>query len=530
MLRAIRDALGLLYWSDSDGPLHEGEMAQEAERRRLAAQVQGVATVALALGIFALDVLSPLQGAVAVLYTIVVLLTTRANTRGLTLAAGLVCALLAIAGYFISHDGEVLGSAAMRLAVALVAIGVTSLLSVRHQAAAEHRRIADQRYRAIFNAAGFPIWEGDWSEAFQLLRGKRAPDAAAIDLAARTATIGDANHAAAALFGLGRREELIGGTLLPFHTPAAEATLGRILEAMIAGETTIEEETRFVTAQGEPVDVLLRVTIPPQRKEWQQVLVMALDVTERNQTNARLAQAQAQLTHVSRITTLGQLAASIAHEVNQPLSALITYAKSGKRWLAREAPDAVEVADCLDHVVSNGTRAADVIARIRALARRADPRQDAIDLGSLVSETIELLRRDLNTHDVTVEVRMPDGLPPLVGDRVQMQQVLMNLMLNAEQAMAQVAPGARVLCVEVTAAPESVAVHVRDSGSGISVEPESLFSPFFTTKSEGMGMGLSICRSIIESHGGTLGAENHPEGGAVFSFRLPVASAMESAA
>jgi len=258
--------------------------------------------------------------------------------------------------------------------------------------------------------------------------------------------------------------------------------------------------------------------------------VMALDVTERNQTNARLAQAQAQLTHVSRITTLGQLAASIAHEVNQPLSALITYAKSGKRWLAREAPDAAEVGDCLDHVVSNGTRAADVIARIRALARRADPRQDAIDLGSLVAETVELLRRDLNTHDVTVAVTIPDDLPPLVGDRVQMQQVLMNLMLNAEQAMAQVTPDARVLHVDVVSESGGVAVHVRDSGSGIAVEPESLFSPFFTTKADGMGMGLSICRSIIESHGGTLGAANHPEGGAVFSFRLPVAGQLESAA
>ena len=125
---------------------------------------------------------------------------------------------------------------------------------------------------------------------------------------------------------------------------------------------------------------------------------------------------------------------------------------------------------------------------------------------------------------------IPDALPPLTGDRVQMQQVLMNLMLNAEQAMAQVAPDARILRVEVVTEAGGVAVHVRDSGSGIAVEPESLFSPFFTTKADGMGMGLSICRSIIESHGGTLGAANHPEGGAVFSFRLPVAKDERAAA
>ncbi len=526
---SIRNALRLLYWSDFEGSLHGDGMAQEADAKRLAAQVQAVGTVFLALAIFALDILSPLQGAVAVLYTTVVLLATRTNSREQTMVAGMICALLAVAGYFISHDGETLGSAAVRLAVALVAIAITTVLSVRHLASAEQRRMANQRYRAIFNAAGFPIWEADLSRAFALMRSWREPNPEVIELAARTATIRDANQAAATLFGLSHPQDLIGGTLVSFHTPAAEATLGKLLRALMQGETEIEEETRFVTAKGEAIDVLLRITVPPHRKEWQQVLIMALDVTERNQTNARLAQAQAQLTHVSRITTLGQLAASIAHEVNQPLSALITYAKSGKRWLAREAPDAAEVADCLDHVVSNGSRAADVIARIRALARRADPRQDEIDLGSLVNETIELLRRDLNTHDVTVAVNIPDDLPPLVGDRVQMQQVLMNLMMNAEQAMAQTEADQRAMVVEVVSEPEAVAVHVRDSGSGIAVEPESLFSPFFTTKSEGMGMGLSICRSIIEHHGGTLGAANHPEGGAVFSFRLPAAGKMESA-
>ncbi|MEI9851527.1 MAG: histidine kinase dimerization/phospho-acceptor domain-containing protein [Sphingomonas sp.] len=125
---------------------------------------------------------------------------------------------------------------------------------------------------------------------------------------------------------------------------------------------------------------MLRVTLPPGEDGWKRVLVMALDVTERNRAQARLAQSRAELTHVSRLTTLGQLAASIAHEVNQPLSAIITYARSGRRWLAREAADAPEVADCLDHIAANGTRAADVIARIRDLARKADPKRVRIDL------------------------------------------------------------------------------------------------------------------------------------------------------
>lgn len=499
------------------------------ERQRRTARAQtGVATL-LALLIFALDVLSPLQGAVAVLYTGVILIAAHGGIRNLTTGTGLCCALLAGAGYVISHGGEPLGSPAMRLVVSLVAILVTTLLSLRHHGAAEQRQLADQRYRIIFGAAGFPIWEADWSQGYRLLKDGGAPDALVIAQTAHTAVIGAANQAAAGLFGLSRPEELVGGTLVRFSTPEADAALGRILAALIGGAPVVEEETRFLSARGEPVDVLLRITLPPQPDGWRQVLVTALDITERNQTNARLAQAQAELTHVSRITTLGQLAASIAHEVNQPLSALITYARSGKRWLAREAPEAREVADCLDHIVSNGTRAADVIARVRALARRADPRHEEIAVEALLVETVELLRRDLNTHDIDVTVTVPGDVPVLRGDRVQLQQVLMNLMLNAEQAMAQIEGRGRRLWIEASAEPRGVTIQVRDSGNGITdVDPERLFNPFFSTKAEGMGMGLSICRSIMERHGGSLDAANHPSGGAVFSLHLPVGIPMEA--
>jgi PAS domain S-box-containing protein len=395
------------------------------------------------------------------------------------------------------------------------------VLSLRNFGALDRQRRADLRYRTLFESAGFPMWEADWSAIHDRLQEDHDPQQL-VEFAARHAVVRDLNEAAADMFGISSRNALIGGTIYDHRTPVSQRTLGNIIRGLRDGQTTIREETQFRNRAGELVDVILRVTLPPDHDGWKRVLVMALDVTQRNLTQARLDQAQAELAHVSRLNLLGQLSASIAHEINQPLSAIITYANSGKRWLSREASGARETMDCLDHIGANGKRAADVIARIRDMSRNVEPRYDRFALAPLIDETVALLKRDLQSHEVGISISIDPSAPPVRGDRVQIQQVLMNIMLNAGQAMASGTSDPRRLQLSATRTDQAVMIEIRDTGPGIAGDPEALFGSFFTTRPEGMGMGLSICRAIVERHGGRLTAENHIDGGAVFRFGLPI--------
>jgi C4-dicarboxylate-specific signal transduction histidine kinase len=240
------------------------------------------------------------------------------------------------------------------------------------------------------------------------------------------------------------------------------------------------------------------------------------------QASEALHEAQAELAHINRVTAMGQLAASITHEVNQPLTAMITNADVGLRWLDRQPPDVEEAQEALGCIIKDGKRASEVIGQIRALIKKEPPRKDDVEINKAILEVTALTRGELMKNGVSVQTQLAEGLPLIQGDRVQLQQVILNLILNAVQAMRGVAERSRELLISTEQeASGAVLVKVRDSGPGFSPESfDRLFDAFYTTKPEGMGMGLSICRSIVDAHGGRIWASLTAGVGAVVQFSL----------
>ncbi|WP_424630483.1 PAS domain-containing sensor histidine kinase [Bradyrhizobium sp. SYSU BS000235] len=247
-----------------------------------------------------------------------------------------------------------------------------------------------------------------------------------------------------------------------------------------------------------------------------------MDVSATRRAEHELRQAQAELAHVTRVTTLGELTASIAHEVNQPITGVITNAAAALRWLGADPPNLNEVRDILGRIVKDGGRAGDVLHRIRALIKKAPPRMVRLDINEVVLDIIALTRSELQRHNVSLRTELAAGLPLIEGDRIQLQQVILNLILNAVDAMRDVDEGTRELQISTGREDaDSVLVTVRDCGPGL--DPQSadrLFEAFYTTKPDGLGMGLPICRSIIEAHGGRLWVTGNDPRGAVFQFTL----------
>jgi len=247
------------------------------------------------------------------------------------------------------------------------------------------------------------------------------------------------------------------------------------------------------------------------------------DVTATKRAEEKLHQAQAELAHVTRVTALGELTASIAHEVNQPLAAVVANAEACLRWLDRETPDLDAARRSAEWVIDDGNRASDVVRRVRALANKTNVEKVPLDLNDVVRDVMVLVQRELSSHRVSVRMKLAPLLPMILGDRVQLQQVIINLVMNGIEAMQPITDRPRELAIRSGQDETRQAfVNVTDCGIGIAADDASqLFNAFFTTKSSGLGMGLSICRSIVEAHGGRLSVSGNEGPGVTFQLVLP---------
>lgn len=314
-------------------------------------------------------------------------------------------------------------------------------------------------------------------------------------------------------------------TRFPVSLQAADAALRE--QGKWAGELT------HITRQGATIVVASRQSLQrDERGAPSAILEINRDITARKQAEEALRNAQVELARFTRVATLGELTASIAHEVNQPLAAVVTNAGACLRWLAREPPSLEEARQAAERILQDGNRASEIIERVRALVKRSPPQMSSLNINDTVLEVIALVRSEAQSAGVSLGTQLSADVPLIPGDRIHVQQVILNLIINAIEATRGVSEGPREVLVTSGIASQShgVVVAVRDSGVGLSSEMlDHVFKTFYTTKPDGMGMGLAISRSIVEAHGGLLWGTPNKDGGATFQFILPARESPASA-
>jgi PAS domain S-box-containing protein len=338
----------------------------------------------------------------------------------------------------------------------------------------------------------------------------------------------DANEAFLRIIGYGRDDVVSGRLRWRDLTPPEwrDADDRREADLEATGITQPYEKEYFQKSGGR-VPVLVGAATFSGRHD--QGVAFVVDLTERkraeeemHESERRFSEVQMELVHANRVATMGQLSASIAHEVNQPIGATLNNASAALHWLSKEPADLEKARQAVNRIFANGNRVSEVIDRMRALFKKAPLREEDVDINGAILEVIALTRGEVAKNGITVQSHLVDGLPLIQGDRVQLQQVIMNLIINAVEALSSVSEGARELVITTgKGEPDGVLVVVRDSGPGLSSQDlERIFDAFNTTKPGGLGMGLSICRTIIEAHGGRLWAAAQSQG-ATFQFTLP---------
>jgi PAS domain S-box-containing protein len=339
----------------------------------------------------------------------------------------------------------------------------------------------------------------------------------------------DANESFLRMVGYDR-DDLVAGLLQWTELTPAEWRADNDQRRAALDKTGIVEpaEKEYFNKSGGRVPVLVGSAIFDEARD--EGVSFVVDLTERkraeeaaHESERRYRDIQMELAHASRISTMGQLTASIAHEVNQPIGAMLVNAETAQRWLGRQQPDLEKALQALDRIVKDSKRAAGIIEGLRNLSKKEpSPKQD-LNINEAILEIIDLTRSETSKNGISVEMRLAENLPRVRGDRVQLQQIILNLIINAVEAMSETTDWPRRLVINTRAGPGGVLVAVQDTGLGLGQGGAArVFEAFFTTKPGGLGMGLSVCRSIVEAHGGQLWAEPNQPHGAIFCFTLPV--------
>ena len=453
--------------------------------------------------------------------------------------SGCVVAMLVAVGFGVTQTQSPLDLRVLRLAGPLTVIGLTTWMLLR--GAADRRAVVEAnrarghsewRYRSIFRQSRFPLWELDFSHAMQVLGvlksegvtdivsySRRTPGF--LDSLKPNIRFSEMNDAMFVHFGMRP-----GVDRMPAHLGSIVADDGQLLEvlqAILDAKDHYDGRGHTTMVDGRSKEVIFGVSISYEGERAGSVIGTLVDVSERVKAQEVLAVAQAELARSSRVAAVGAVSASIAHELNQPLGAVVMNAQTCLRYLRRVPPDVACAIAAAEAVVQEGYRAGEIVRETRELITKRRTRDERINLDALLEETVELLHREIDTIGAVVTLDLQAEPVWLFGDRTALQQAFINLLSNALTAVATQPPEARRLSVALAHDSDHLLVTASDSGPGISAEHlPQIFEPFFTTKEGGIGMGLAISRSAIEAHGGTLTARNQGTGGAVFEAQLPL--------
>ncbi|MGE0743318.1 MAG: ATP-binding protein [Hyphomonadaceae bacterium] len=395
-------------------------------------------------------------------------------------------------------------------------------------------RESEYRYRNLFQAMAASFWELDFSPVGAMLRDLRkqgvtdfagyfAANPAFVREMMRVTRVIDVNDQTVAMFGRGDKAELF-QTLDVYWPEESNHVYAQSVIAAVTGKASYATECKLRKLSGETLDALFTACFAPEAVANGKLLIGVIDVSERVRAQTMLRQVQTEFAHAARVFMLGELTASIAHEVNQPLAAIATNASAGLRWLDRPEPDVAEVRALTQRIIADAQRAADIVSRVRAMAGRRAPEPAAISINGVIEEAMLFLAHELQGHSVALALALEKGVPAVLADRIQVQQVIVNLAVNAMQAMSATPAADRRISIRTQVHDGRVHIAVADTGPGIeAAHVHRLFESFFTTKSNGMGMGLPICRSILEAYGGDIRVANGEDRGAVFTISLPPA-------